>query len=64
MGCIQTFAARDWAARCCWPRWSACRIWERPVFLVHTDKQRDAALALYQAAGFRAVADVWVYRKD
>ena len=32
--------------------------------LVHTDHQRDAAFALYQAVGFRVVENVWVYRKD
>jgi len=31
---------------------------------VHTDHQRDAAFALYQAAGFRVVEEVTVYRKD
>ena len=32
--------------------------------LVHTDNQRDAAFGLYQAAGFRVIEEVTVYRKD
>ena len=31
---------------------------------VETDKQRNAALALYQSAGFRVIRDVCVYRKS
>lgn len=31
---------------------------------VETDNYRDAALELYESAGFRVLRDVWVYRKD
>ena len=31
---------------------------------VETDNYRDAALALYEAVGFRVAHNVWVFRKD
>jgi ribosomal protein S18 acetylase RimI-like enzyme len=34
------------------------------VVCVETDKQRDAAMRLYEAVGFRVAKDVLVYRKD